>query len=549
MSTPIAASSPSPVPLDDNYEALLAAVRGRFADLTTGDDSRARLFTTGATDLFPAFLAALPERLRQENTCAACRRFVERYGHVVRVSDDGRAQSALWDPERTPAPYTDAVRALASLVAKAPIDGVFLSEEVTWGVPKTGEWEHLAVTPSPALVFKPSALQTTSQTAAEKKQDFEALSRGLTEFPIELVRKAQALLSAEALYRSEKVLGVADWLLQLHEARKSAKGAQARENLTWLAAARAPAGFCHVRSTMIGTLLEDLAADRPFDQIKARFAAKMHPLQYMRPTAAPAAGNIAQAEKIIEKLKTAGSLERRFAKLSDLQPLWVPPSSRTSDARDEAGAKKGVFSHLVPGRKGAAADMDLPATTITWEKLAKTVLPRAESIEYLVPAGKLGYMALVTAKNADAPPIVQWDFEDRRNPVTWYFYTGGSAPERWNLKVGVYHPVTAVVLQPTLWDPSKSFSHQGEKVFFLLEGARDLDYKSGCGFFPEFLKSEYHSIRATLEAHVTGAVVSGRDEGDACGIGLSKGAGQWNVTFRITSKGGVRGVYTLDRWD
>jgi hypothetical protein len=123
---------------------------------------------------------------------------------------------------------------------------------------------------------------------------------------------------------------------------------------------------------------------------------------------------------------------------------------------------------------------------------------------------------------------------------------GGSAPDRWNLKVGVYHLSRPSSSSQTLWDPSKSFSHQGEGV--LPQGARDPTTSPGCGSF-QFLKSEYHSIRATLEAHVTGAVVSGRDEGDACGIGLSKGAGQWNLTFRITSKGGVRGVYTLDRWD
>lgn len=542
MSTSAASASPDVAPIEDDYEGFLAAVRARFEDLTRPEGARARIFSTSASGLFDLFLDNVPASLRQSQTCGTCRTFFERYGALVALSDDGQATPLLWDPERTPAPYTDAVRAVASAVAAAPVASVFLSKEAVWGVPRTGEWEHVAVTPPPSVVFHPSALLTASQTIALKKHERESLVRGLEEFPLDIVRKAKALLDSEALYRGEHVAGVADFLIKLHLARKAAKSASARDNVTWLAVARAPAGFCHVRSTMIGTLLEDLAADMPIDAVRKRFADKMHPLQYMRPTAAPSAGNIAQAEKIVEKLRSEGALARRFARLSDLTPLWVPPG-----AADRKGNKKGVFSHLRPAPK--THEIDVPEVTITWEKLARTALPDAAQIEYYVSDRKLGYFAFVTAENLEAPPILQWDFEDSRNPVSWYFYTQGSAPQRWNLKVGAYHPVTAVVLQPTTWNPKKTISHHGEKVFFLLDGARDLEYERGCGFFPEFLRSEYHPIRATLEAHAKGAVVSGRDEGDACGLGLSKGSGEWNITLRITTKSGVRGLYKLDRWD
>jgi hypothetical protein len=54
---------------------------------------------------------------------------------------------------------------------------------------------------------------------------------------------------------------------------------------------------------------------------------------------------------------------------------------------------------------------------MTWEKFARTMLPEALSIEAQVPAGPERFMALVTAANADAPPILQWDAEERRNPT------------------------------------------------------------------------------------------------------------------------------------
>ena len=39
-----------------------------------------------------------------------------------------------------------------------------------------------------------------------------------------------------------------------------------------------------------------------------------------------------------------------------------------------------------------------------------------------------------------------------------------------------------------------------------------------------------------------------RDEAEACGIVLPK-SGAWNPTFRVTSDGGTRATYLLDRWD
>ncbi len=56
---------------------------------------------------------------------------------------------------------------------------------------------------------------------------------------------------------------------------------------------------------------------------------------------------------------------------------------------------------------------------MTWEKFARTVLPDAETIELYVPAEAAPYVAMVTAANPQAPPILQWDRAERRNPVSW----------------------------------------------------------------------------------------------------------------------------------
>lgn len=399
----------------NQFPEMLAAVQRRFAV-----HSKQPLFLTAATGLWTIFLDNLPPEARAHYTCNACRHFFERFGAAVTIDSAGRLISALW-PDDAPAFFQRASAQAAQGATSAPIDRVLLPAATTLGTPASPPrpdgtvWTHFAVT-VPRAHSHP--LLTAHQVQAERKEDFRMLGRGLAEFPLPLVQRAHALLTSGTLYRSEKCIGVASWLVALHEELAAAKSPPQREALMWRAVAAAPAGYAHVRSSMIGTLLEDLAAGLDAAEIKRRFDEKMSPTQYMRAQVDPSAGNIAQAEKAIAAMQAAGSLARRYARLADVPSfLWRP--------RGAAPAKPGsVFGHLTPKAPSAADKMTLPKQTLTWEKFARTVLPDALAIEAQIPAGSDRFMALVTAENAEAPPILQWDAEERRNPVSWYYHAG-----------------------------------------------------------------------------------------------------------------------------
>jgi hypothetical protein len=180
---------------------------------------------------------------------------------------------------------------------------------------------------------------------------------------------------------------------------------------------------------MIATLLEDITEGLTFEAIKGRWATKMAPSQYMRAQAAPSAGNIAQAEKIIATLNAAGALARRYARLDELVYfLWRSPAATGSAA--PAAPAGGVFAHLTPKAKPAAAKPAAPGKTITWEEFQHSVLPEALRIEAQVPASPDRFAALVTAAHPEAPPILQWDSEEARNPMSWYYAAGIDAEIR-----------------------------------------------------------------------------------------------------------------------
>lgn len=526
---------------NDGYGELLAGIRQEF-DKSTKDGSTP-LFTTNAGNLYDLLLDGIPEEARQHYNCNACRHFVNRYGGLVKIDEKTGKQTPVMWPEKAPDFFSETVKKIRRKVSASTVTGVFITSERQLGTPMTGSWEHMAVKVPEPMVHR-KRLKNAFQEAAEKAEDYGLLASAIGKYRTETVETAVNLLRSEALYRSENVLGMAEWFLEVLQLVKEKRDARNRatRNIIWYKAATAPVGFCHISSNVIGTLLDDIAAGYDFNTVSRKFAEKMNPLQYQRPQAAPSAGNVAQAERIVEKLGIANSLKRRYARLDEIQTIWRP-----MPAKKAGGVSAGVFARVATKEQQRETPnaMSGPTVTITWEKFRRTVLGSARKIEFYVPGKEDCYTAILTAEDQEAPPIILWDTEENRNPFSWYVYSGGSAPSRWNLLPG-YVEVTGVTLQPNLWQPG--YEYRGASVIFILKGAKDRDRRStGLALFPEVLKSELHEVRSTIEAYSKSEKLGGADEASACGVRLQKGL-NWNAQFRVTTDIGTT-IYKLDRWD
>jgi hypothetical protein len=514
---------------DTDYRSFRLRVAARF----DGHALNGPLFTTDV-DPWPIYIDAFPAEARQFHNCTACRHFLRAFGGLAVIGEHGQVIPALWHASDADADHATPVAAMAAAIRRARITGVFLTSTAYLGTEFTGAWAHLAVRlPSSSPAWHRGGALTASQKIAERTQDHGNVMRALAEFPLEQLERVVELLKTDALYRAEKVLGPAEWLRDL--AAAVTKGD--RRNLVWRAIATAPAGFCHPRSSMAGTLLEDLAGGMSFDAAAARFRTKMHPLQYQRPTAPPSTGQIAAAERLVEQLGIARSLPRRFARIEDLETLWRP-------APTEPTATGSVFGHLRPATS-KDQPLDVTEQRITWERFARTVLPDATALEALLPA-RGNYCALVTAVDPDAPPILQWDRPERRNPVSWYVYPAGSEARQWALTGGTWRAVTALTLQPSMWGDAP-LAHQGRSAIAIVAGARDTRWQTaGGGLFPEILRSELHGARATIEAYSQRATIAGFDQATACGLRIGDKS---EAVLRATTRTGSRFVYRIDRWD
>lgn len=459
--------------------------------------SRAPLFRTDADGLFDLYLNSMNPDDRQYHNCNCCKQFIERFGGLVTVADDGSLEPAVWT-KVVGGFYSAAVATLRGTVQRSKIVSAFYSDHSIWGTPETGPWSHFSIN-AMGLRYPRSIPGSAGQQMAHSIERRRIVLAGLADFKRNLLEEALRVLQADAVNRAERFVAPIQWLRDLHDRPKGRAG----DNLLWRAVSLAPEGYCHPRSAVTGTLLEDIAAGMPFEEVRRRFNAKLHPLQYQRPQAAPSAGTIKQAERLFEEMGLAPALKRRFARLEDLPLKWKSAGDSTTDA-----STGGLFSHLKA--KGAPIIPNvgiLPARDITWEKFAATVLPTARRMQMRLPA-RGAYTATTTAVDPDAPSIFKWD-----HPVAWYQYAQGSVAEDWNLRAGEMGEIVGIMGKPT--------GYSGDML--VLEGARDLRRNPGLALFPECLRSELHGVRSVIEAYSNSGAIEGREEATGCGYSIDKG--------------------------
>lgn len=473
---------------DADYRVLEAIIRSRVASI-----NNTPVFMTDAKFLWETFLNNIDVNVRQHYNCRACQKFIETYGGLAYIEEDGNKRSVLWDLKGIPTFFVKAVDALDRAIHTSRVRGVFYASTIDWGYFRTGDWSHLSGT------FYGKIENSAYGKMAIRTQDYGLLSRALNEYSLEAAEQAYRVLEADVLLGDNVAKGVSAWFLDLHRRLKGVRG-KSRENILWLEVATIPPGHAHVKNTMIGTLLDDIISGLPFEVIKKRWDDKMHPLKYQRPTALKE-GNINAGERIINELGAEKSLERRFARRADITfRLW-----EQSAKVEETG---GVFDKL--RKTTGVKPVELPPKAITFEKLANDVLPNANKVEILLPNSRTMMVALTTAVHPESPNMLQWD-----NTVSYYVYVQGATPASFGVQANTWLNVPIITLTPAHW--AGGFEHQEKGVIFIIDNAADTRNDESA-IFPANLRNEYHEAKKAIEAYSKRTPLQGFTEQNAAGF-------------------------------
>lgn len=521
-----------PIASDNAYlefEILVAArVRAITGPLFTIED-------VSPTDtLFHTYLWQLPNN-NQHYNCHACQRFINKFGCLVQLDQMGRLVSPLWSENNVPSFFRPTVMAMNERLVKGRINGVFITEDAMWGQPVTGVWCHLS-----GEYKQPfnATLLSADQKMAELKQDYILLFDTIGQYTISALENAIRVMEGDHLPSIERALANARWFHGLLMTVKDLKGTL-KSNLVWSYVATAPTGYVHFKNGMLGTLLDDLKAGLPFNDVKAKWTEKMHPLQYQRPQAPPSAGTIKQAEEAFAKLDLGPSLQRKFARFEEIKTFWTPKIS-------ESEATQGLFSHLKPKSDlREPGVMALPVRTMTWSVFQRDILPKAKNLEYQTPAYGIreNFFGFISAFNPDSKPLLRWDTEPR-NTVSSFVYINGSTATYWNLPSAAFVEVTGIAHNPWRWYHEYDDVHPG--VSFILKGAHINNNVNSSAIFPEDVRGDLHGVRSVIEAYSKTSTILAPMEGTANGIRFSKNDKR-STQFRLRVNG--NDLFIIDRWE
>ena len=401
----------------DKYHDFETKVKRGFQELV---NNGVVLFKTNVSQdaIWNAYLNGFPEwDGRDHYNCNACRHFIQRYGALAYIGSDGLVKSVLWDID-VPPYFINSTQAMKSLVEKSRISNVFITDDLTLGIPKTGEWSHIhVVLPLGHSAKNRDRLYTAEQVMAKKKEQFGMLGRALNEYDEETIDQAINILESNSLYRGDRYLGTVKWFKETKETYSNLTGPLSK-NFLWATVATAGDAKLHIKSSMLGGLMDDIQSGLySFDTIKRRFEERINPSNYMRSQSAPTTGAIKEAEKTVAKLGIANSLQRRYATIDEIpESIWTPREEKKATSN----SAQGIFSNLIAKdqRVEKKQDIVIPSTTMTWDKFVKTVLPGALSIEAQVESAN-NLMALVNAQDQTAENILLWD-----NTFSWYYHGG-----------------------------------------------------------------------------------------------------------------------------
>lgn len=475
-------------------------------------------------ELMDIFLAYLPDDERQRYTCRTCRKFINDYGGLVSLDQEGTATSIMWDFE-TDSIFKRSVEELKKYVEKAAIQSVFYYENRVWGEGEKGGYTHLSVTPG-NVGRGYSSLWMAAGKMQNSIEDFTLLSKNLYRWKMEVIDKAIGLFKSKTLINGYMILPQVESFKQMIELVQDTKNVLVKEKLKWFMVAVLPPGPIRINNGILGYLFDDLKAGKPANKVKSNFNSAADPTRYMRSNSKPSDGNLDVADKLIIEKGLAKSFERRYARLEDLELIWEPGKSSTPTPQQS------LFGHLKSTNVSQELTVMDTIVPISMRTFMEDVAPDAK--EMAIYCALHGYCALVTAVHPDAPSIIKWSTEEAPTHLSWYTYPSVTHANKWNLEYG-WNKVTGIV------EYDKRSKLNGN--IFLIEGCMDSN-SPGLALFPATLRSDLHEIRKSIEAFSVAGELAGKEDGNACGIPFSESS-MIPTQINVTSKANIVTTYNV----
>lgn len=396
-----------------DFHPFATKVHRRFVEMSKGE-----LFVVGtnADDVFAHYLASFPEgsnpiyKTRTEHDCTCCKNFIRNIGRVVRINK-GKVES-VWDVTGLESPYKEVAASMKELIEGLPVTSLFRTKERSYGNEYTRQmidgvvkrWDHFH-----GQIGATQFSATPEEAKGTFNTNAHVFLRGLEELTPSALEQVVELIQSNALYRGEEHLSAVQGFQKVQKEYLKLKDETARTLFVFSRAADPAVRF---RSTVIGTLVQDLSEGKDIEEAVRMFENKVAPTNYKRTSALITPRMVSDAMKTIRDLGLEQTLERRLAHLSDISVnnvLWVDRSVK--------GRMKGGVEELLMTHAKSPTPSDSKATDISIDDFMRDILPTAQNIDlYLRNTHVSNFMTLTAPVHPDTGKLFKW-----RNDFAWSY--------------------------------------------------------------------------------------------------------------------------------
>lgn len=406
----------------DNFQTFAGLVNKSLQRLLANNPFVVTVESESApATLFERYLSAFPEgsdpifKKRSEHDCSCCRHFIKNVGDAVNIDENGNVVT-VWDDaaESAPYPYNIVAAKLRDEVRAAPITDVFRTnmKEYTFGneVTRSNDenmkvltWRHFYSGPVPMTLRS----ATPDAVRGQLRTDRQVFERGLKEVSSEAVSTILSIIDSgeSALYKGREFRPVLNYF-QNYQSTYNAKEGKAREAFLWLKASPQSASF---RGSAIGKLavaLSEPGAD--LVQEVAAYERMVAPENYKRTSALVTPGMVKKAMETITELNLEPALERRLAKIRDIDVndvLWV--NRKAKSFMKGGGGLGDMLREAVAGQEKVDEEK---ATPISIDTFVSDILPTASEIELFFKNDLASNLVALTAPVNEAPAkLFKWE--------------------------------------------------------------------------------------------------------------------------------------------
>ena len=393
-----------------DFEQFVTDVTIRLSAMSKGE-----LYVVGdrldRDSLWLTFLESFPAgtnlrfRERSEYDCSTCRGFIKNFGNVVEIHN-GQIRTVWSGVSASDPVFSVVAAALDEFVGTLPLSGIFRSTEAQYGTKTTrtlrdGQvevWQHLH-----GQVDKRHRTEDVGAARGTFDAAVQVFQRGLAELTQHALDTVVDLIDNNALYRGAEHRRAVTEFRSLQN-----QWTQATDGRAFIFAnAMNPAA--RFRNTVIGTLVQDLSAGVDLEQAVRSFETKVAPQNYRRPTALITPAMVKAAMKTIDELGIEESLQRRFARLSDVSVtnvLWV---DNDTQSRMKDGIE-GLLMQAATTRSSGARLRDAKPEEIPVVAFMKDILPGAATIDlWVANSHEPNLVSLTTGRHPAAPRLFTWD--------------------------------------------------------------------------------------------------------------------------------------------